>query len=102
MDFDGLPSTDFTINPAGTAITVVTPPNPAGPALVEVVFPAGRVTAPPFTYVAPTITSIVPDEGPSTGGTSVTITGTGFTGATGVNFGDTPGTNLVVDRAAPR
>ncbi|MBE1486521.1 IPT/TIG domain-containing protein [Plantactinospora soyae] len=97
VDFDGLPSTDFTINPAGTAITVVTPPNPAGPALVEVVFPAGRVTAPPFTYVAPTITSIVPDEGPSTGGTSVTITGTGFTGATGVNFGDTPGTNLVVD-----
>ncbi|MGI5152199.1 IPT/TIG domain-containing protein [Plantactinospora sp. CA-294935] len=97
VDFDGLPGTNFTIDPAGTTITVVTPPNPAGPALVEVVFPAGRVTAPTFTYIAPTITSIVPDTGPSTGGTSVTITGTGFTGATGVTFGDNPGTDLVVD-----
>ncbi|MBF9134372.1 IPT/TIG domain-containing protein [Plantactinospora sp. S1510] len=97
VDFNGLPSTDFTINPAGTTITVVTPPNPSGPALVEVVLPAGRVTAPPFTYIAPTITSIVPNQGPSTGGTSVTITGTGFTGATGVTFGDAAGTNLVVD-----
>ncbi|AVT35937.1 IPT/TIG domain-containing protein [Plantactinospora sp. BB1] len=97
VDFNGLPGTDFTIDPAGTTITVVTPPNPAGPALVEVVFPAGRVTAPTFSYVAPTITSIVPNTGPSTGGTSVTITGTGLTGATGVTFGDNPGTDLVVD-----
>ncbi|WP_422772188.1 beta strand repeat-containing protein [Plantactinospora sp. WMMC1484] len=97
VDFNGLPGTDFTVNPAGTTITVVTPPNPAGPALVELVFPAGRVTAPTFTYIAPTITSIVPDTGPNTGGTSVTITGTGFTGATGVTFGDNPGTDLVVD-----
>ncbi|MGA4731946.1 IPT/TIG domain-containing protein [Micromonospora taraxaci] len=97
VDFDGLPGTGFTVNPAGTTITVVTPPNPEGPALVELVFPAGRVTAPPFTYVAPTITSIVPNTGPTTGGTAVTITGTGLTGATGVTFGDTPGTNLVVD-----
>ncbi|MFI6761278.1 beta strand repeat-containing protein [Micromonospora sp. NPDC050417] len=97
VDFNGLPSTGFTIDPAGTTITVVTPPNPAGPAVVELVFPAGTATAPPFTYVAPTITSIVPDTGPNTGGTTVTITGTGFTGATGVTFGDTPGTDLVVD-----
>ncbi|MDG4786571.1 IPT/TIG domain-containing protein [Micromonospora sp. WMMD1102] len=97
VDFNGLPSTDFTIDPAGTTITVVTPPNPAGPALVEVIFPAGRVTAPTFSYVAPTITSIVPDTGPSAGGTRVTITGTGFTDATGVTFDDNPGTDLVVD-----
>ncbi|MEW2443157.1 IPT/TIG domain-containing protein [Micromonospora marina] len=97
VDFDGLPGTGFTVNPAGTAITVVTPPNSGGPAVVELVFPAGRVTAPTFTYIAPTITSIVPNTGPTTGGTTVTITGTGLTGATGVNFGDAPGTNLVVD-----
>ncbi|MEU4555339.1 IPT/TIG domain-containing protein [Micromonospora violae] len=97
VDFNGLPGTGFTVNPAGTTITVVTPPNPAGPAAVELIFPAGEVTAPTFTYIAPTITSIVPDTGPNTGGTTVTITGTGFTGATGVTFGDTPGTNLVVD-----
>ncbi|MEO3772206.1 IPT/TIG domain-containing protein [Micromonospora sp. B9E7] len=97
VDFNGLPSTGFTVDPAGTTISVVTPPNPAGPALVELVFPAGRVTAPPFTYIPPTITSIVPNSGPNTGGTTVTITGTGFTGATGVTFGDTPGTDVVVD-----
>ncbi|WP_158630935.1 IPT/TIG domain-containing protein [Micromonospora inaquosa] len=97
VDFDGVPGTGFTVNPAGTTITVVTPPNPAGPAVVELVFPAGRVTAPTFTYIAPTITSIVPDSGPNTGGTTVTITGTGLTGATGVTFGNNPGTNLVVD-----
>ncbi|KAB1940292.1 LPXTG cell wall anchor domain-containing protein [Micromonospora sp. ALFpr18c] len=97
VDFNGLPSTGFTVNPAGTTITVVTPPNPQGPALVELVFPAGRVTAPTFTYIAPTITSIVPNTGPTTGGTTVTVTGTGFTGATEVTFGDTSGTNLVVD-----
>ncbi|MBB5476317.1 IPT/TIG domain-containing protein [Micromonospora parathelypteridis] len=97
VDFNGLPGTDFTVDQAGTTITVVSPPNPAGPALVELVFPAGRVTAPTFTYIAPTITTVVPNSGPNTGGTTVTITGTGFTGATGVTFGDTPGTNLVVD-----
>ena len=38
----------------------------------------------------PTVTSIAPAAGPMTGGTSVTITGTGFvSGATTVNFVDT-------------
>ncbi|MDG4828697.1 IPT/TIG domain-containing protein [Solwaraspora sp. WMMD1047] len=97
VDFNGLPSTDFTINPAGTTITVVSPPNPAGPATVDLIFPAGTVDAGTFTYVPPTITSIVPDEGPSTGGTTVTITGTGLTDATGVDFGGAAGTGLVVD-----
>ncbi|WP_157744414.1 IPT/TIG domain-containing protein [Micromonospora viridifaciens] len=97
VTFDGVPGTGFTVNPAGTAVTVVTPPNAAGPAAVRLVFPAGEVTAPTFTYVAPTITSVVPNEGPSSGGTTVTITGTGLGGATGVNFGNTPGKNLVVD-----
>ncbi len=43
-----------------------------------------------FTYVVPpvpTVTGVSPTSGPSTGGTSVTITGTGFTGTTAVNFG---------------
>jgi hypothetical protein len=41
-----------------------------------------------YTYVkAPTLTSLKPKSGPVTGGTSVVITGTEFTGATGVRFG---------------
>lgn len=37
----------------------------------------------------PTITSLSPTPGPTTGGTSVTITGTGFTGPTTVRCGAT-------------
>lgn len=35
-----------------------------------------------------------PSYGPHSGGTKVSITGNGFTGASGVNFGATPGTNF--------
>ena len=35
----------------------------------------------------PTISSVSPLDGPATGNTSVTITGSGFTGSTGVQFG---------------
>jgi hypothetical protein len=48
------------------------------------------------TYVPPTVTAISPDSGPATGGTKVTITGTGFnTGAT-VLFGGTAATDVRV------
>jgi hypothetical protein len=43
-----------------------------------------------------TVTAINPDTGPVVGGTNVTVTGTGFTGATGVNFGQVVAQNLVV------
>ena len=36
---------------------------------------------------APTFSSLTPNSGPTTGGTSVTITGTNFTGATSVTIG---------------
>ncbi|HYU79444.1 MAG TPA: IPT/TIG domain-containing protein [Vicinamibacterales bacterium] len=38
---------------------------------------------------APTVTSVIPNRGSKDGGTSVTITGTGFTDATAVYFDDT-------------
>ena len=41
----------------------------------------------PFTYLAvPAITSLAPDQGPTAGGTSVTITGTDLAGATAVTI----------------
>ena len=40
----------------------------------------------------PTVTGISPTNGPSAGGTSVTITGTNLTAATSVKFGNTAGT----------
>ncbi len=45
---------------------------------------------------APTVTGIDPIGGVAAGGTSVTITGTGFVGATNVNFGVTKSPNFTV------
>ena len=43
---------------------------------------------------APTITNVSPSNGPLTSGPLVTITGTGFTGATGVTFGVNAATSV--------
>lgn len=45
---------------------------------------------------APVITQISPSVGPSTGSTNVTLTGTGFTGATAINFGSAPAGGFIV------
>jgi hypothetical protein len=53
-----------------------------------------------FTYTgAPTVTGISPDIGPTTGGTTVTISGYNFNGATAVRFGTTPATSYTVNYA---
>jgi IPT/TIG domain-containing protein len=44
----------------------------------------------------PTVTGISPSSGPAAGGTAVTITGTNFTGATGVTIGGTAAASVVV------
>jgi glutamate dehydrogenase/leucine dehydrogenase len=45
---------------------------------------------------APALTAVSPGSGSTAGGTTVTLSGTGFTGATGVKFGGVAGTSLVV------
>ena len=45
---------------------------------------------------APAVDSVSPSFGSTAGGTAVTLTGCGFTGATSVHFGATAGTNVVV------
>ncbi len=47
----------------------------------------------------PTVTAISPSSGSTAGGTSVTITGTDFTGATGVTLGGTAATSVSVVNA---
>jgi hypothetical protein len=51
-----------------------------------------------LTYVqpAPHVSAVSPGHGTASGGTAVTITGTGLVGAQQVTFGGTPGTNLTV------
>src|SRR5262249_26451522 len=66
-------------SPAGTGAVDVQVTTPGGTSASN---PAGDL----FTY-GPTVTAVSPNAGPLAGGTAVTITGTGFTGATGVSFG---------------
>ena len=47
----------------------------------------------------PTVTGVSPSSGPTAGGTSVTITGTDFTGAGAVSFGATAGLVVHVNSA---
>jgi choice-of-anchor C domain-containing protein len=76
--------------------------SPAGSGMVDVqVQTAGgtsaKSAADQFFYgAAPAVTKVSPSGGLYTGGTVVTITGTGFSGATGVFFGGMPATSYTV------
>jgi hypothetical protein len=84
--------------------TTITVESPAGTGTVDVTVmtPSGTSPTSPadeFTYTAvavPTVTGISPNSGPAAGGTVVTITGSGFTGATSVDFGTTPASGITV------
>jgi hypothetical protein len=74
---------------SATQLLAITPAGAAGPADVVVTNPDGQQTtlAAGFTYVvplpAPTLSAITPSNGPTSGGTVVTLTGSNFqTGAT--------------------
>ncbi|MCI0342714.1 MAG: IPT/TIG domain-containing protein [Planctomycetales bacterium] len=80
----GSAATSVTVLTAGT-ITFVTPAGASGPASVTVTNPgpSSATATNAYTYVsgaapAPTISSISPASGPTAGGTTITITGTGF------------------------
>jgi hypothetical protein len=49
-----------------------------------------------FVTVAPSIRRLMPKSGPAAGGTVVTISGAGFSGATEVTFGSTPASEFEV------
>jgi hypothetical protein len=76
---------------SASSITATTPAHSSGTVDVTVTTPGGTSAtsaADKFTYFAPpTITSVSPTSGVTTGGTSVTITGTNLNGATAVSFG---------------
>ncbi|AYV46331.1 hypothetical protein CFHF_15635 [Caulobacter flavus] len=98
----GATNATYTIN-SNTQITATSPANAAGTYDVTVTTVGGTSAtsaADQFTYVAaPTVTSISPTAGPTTGGTTVTITGTNLSGATAVTFGATAATGFTVDSA---
>ncbi|MFG2627006.1 IPT/TIG domain-containing protein [Streptomyces sp. NPDC048473] len=87
VTFGGTPSASFTVVSA-TGITTVAPAG-AGTVQITVTTPDGTSNGIGFTYViaTPAISSVVPNQGSVEGGNTVTLTGTGFTGATSVRFG---------------
>ena len=104
-----LTGSTVTIGAAATAVAVVseteitakTAAGSAGPQEVIVTDVGGSSTAgPKYTYLAPpSVESITPTQGTETGGNSVTITGTSFTGATAVKFGANPAKSFEVKSA---
>ena len=73
---------------------MVTPAHAFGDVNVVVSTPGGTATLTDgYTYVVdPTVTAVSPDEGPTTGGTPVTLTGTGFRAGIQVSFDGVPAT----------
>ncbi|MFB7779511.1 IPT/TIG domain-containing protein [Streptomyces bauhiniae] len=97
----GSTAASYTVNSAAQ-ITAVSPAGGVGPVAVTVVSPTGTSNAVTFTYVAaavPVVTAVTPDSGPTSGGTSVIITGTGFTSASAVRFGSTSAMSFTVNSA---
>lgn len=74
---------------ASTAITVTTPPHAAGAVDVVVTTAGGSATASgAYTYTsAPAIAAVSPSSGPETGGTAITISGSGFAAGATVSIG---------------
>ena len=93
VSFGGITEEPSSVTP--TAITAVAPTSSsAGPVDVTVATPGGTSatsSADQYTYApVPSVTSVSPSAlSSAAGGTAVTITGTGFAGATAVAFGGT-------------
>lgn len=91
----GVLATDVVVS-STTSATAVTPAG-IGLATVSVTNADGQAAslANAFTYVAPpTITGVTPVTGPDAGGTTITITGTGFTAGLTVKVGGVAATEI--------
>jgi hypothetical protein len=93
VSFGGVAATINT--DSASSITATTPAHGSGTVDVTVTTSGGTSAtsaADHFTYFAPpTVTAVSPISGTTFGGTTVTITGTNFNGATAVSFGGVAG-----------
>ncbi|WP_054811934.1 IPT/TIG domain-containing protein [Nocardia arizonensis] len=97
VQFGTTAATSFIVD-SDTQITAVAPAG-TGIVTITVTAPGGVSNAVPYVYVVvPNVTAVAPASGPEAGGTTVTITGTDFTGPLTVRFGDTA-TSFVIDSA---
>ncbi|MFD5066055.1 IPT/TIG domain-containing protein, partial [Streptomyces sp. NPDC058394] len=92
----GTTATAFTIV-SPTQITATAPPGSEGPVQITAISPGGTSGGVAYYYVVlPTLTAVSPGQGPTAGGTTVTITGTNLLNATTVRFGGTAAAFSVV------
>ena len=99
VKFGGTAATNVSVVSA-TSITATTPAHAIGKVDVLVTNTDSKsgTLSQAFTYVlpGPTVGAVAPATGPSTGGTPVTIAGTGFQSGATVTFGARPATNVTV------
>jgi hypothetical protein len=101
VDFGTTPAASFTVD-SDSQITATAPAAASAGSVDITVTTAGGTsatgTADQFTYLAaPVVLDISPQVGPLAGGTTVTISGSGFSGATAVDFGTIPAASFAVD-----
>ncbi|WP_330351378.1 IPT/TIG domain-containing protein [Streptomyces sp. NBC_00582] len=98
VTFGGTPADDFSV-PDDTTILATAPAHPAATVTLDVTTPAGTASGAPYTYLippAPTVGGISPASGSTRGGTLVSLTGTGLTGATAVTVAGVPAADFTV------
>jgi hypothetical protein len=97
VSFGATPAASYTVV-SSTQITAVAPAGLTGAVNVTVTTPEGSGTAPvAYTYsAAPVLAGLNTSAGPVAGGNIVTLTGTGFTGASQVRFGTSPASSFTV------
>ncbi len=85
---------------SSSVITAVTPPGQPGAENVLILNPDMQIVVLPEGYTynpMPTITRLIPNHGPSSGGATITIEGTGFLLGARVAIGERPATTMVID-----
>jgi hypothetical protein len=107
VEFGTTPGMIVNISP--TLIAVMAPSHLPGTVDVTVITPFGTSPTNPadqFTFTGdpgsggPQVQALSPTSGPTAGGTSVTVYGTGFTGVTAVYFGSVPAQIVAVSPSA--
>ncbi|CAL5870341.1 uncharacterized protein PFLUO_LOCUS4577 [Penicillium psychrofluorescens] len=101
VTFGSTPATSFTVV-SSTVVNAVVPPGPSGGGTVSVYVTGSDGTSTPglgseYAYTTEPVTiGVSPTLGTTAGGDTITITGSGFTGTTSVDFGNTPATSFMV------
>jgi alpha-tubulin suppressor-like RCC1 family protein len=101
VKFGKTPAASFTVESENTVVATA----PAGSGTVDVTVATPSGTSPTgaadrFTYAAaPTISKVSAKGGPASGGTTVTITGSGLSSVTEVSFGEAETTQVTVNSA---